>query len=233
MMLDVRLLAIVDPDVLGQRDLVVAAQEAEAGGATIVQLRMKRAGAGAMLAAAQRLRAVLTVPLFVNDRADVAWAAGAAGVHVGEEDIPPEVVRAAAPGPCLIGVSVGSGREAAQAREASADYWSIGSVFATTSKPDAGPAIGVAGFRALAALAPPGMPLVGIGGINAGNAGDVIRAGGHGVAVISAIFSAEAVREATQRLREAVDAALRGEGGKGEPRRETGSGERETRKRPL
>ena len=102
MTLDVRLLAIADPEALRGRDLVTAAQAAEAGGATIVQLRMKHAGAGAMLEAARRLRAALTVPLFVNDRADVAWAARAAGVHVGSEDIPPEAVRAGAPGPCLL-----------------------------------------------------------------------------------------------------------------------------------
>ena len=207
-MLDVRLLAIADPEVLRGRDLVAAAQAAEAGGATIIQLRMKGAGAGAMLDAARCLRAALTVPLFINDRADVAWAAGAEGVHLGAEDIPAEAVRAAAPWPCLIGGSVGTSAEARAARTAGADYWSLGSVFATATKPDAGAPIGAAGFRALAALAPAGMPLVGIGGIDATNAAEVVGAGAAGVAVISAIFGADDVGQAARRLRDVVDAAL-------------------------
>jgi thiamine-phosphate pyrophosphorylase len=207
-MLDVRLLAIADPEVLRAGDLVAAAQAAEAGGATIIQLRMKRAGAGAMLDAARRLRAALTVPLFVNDRADVAWAAGAEGVHLGAEDIPADAVRAAAPWACLIGVSVGTSAEAAAARAAGADYWSLGSVFATGTKPDAGAPIGLAGIRALAAEAPAGMPLVGIGGIDATNAGQVVGAGAAGVAVISAIFAADDVERATRRIRDVVDRAL-------------------------
>jgi len=207
--LDVRVLAIADPEVLRGRDLVAAAQAAEAGGATIIQLRMKRAGAGAMLEAARRLRAALTVPLFVNDRADVAWAAGAEGVHLGAEDIPAAAVRAAAPWAGLIGVSVGSPAEAAAQRDAGADYWSLGSVFATATKADAGAPIGTVGFRALAALAPAGIPLVGIGGIDAENAGDVVDAGAAGVAVISAIFGADDVERATRALRDAVDAAVR------------------------
>lgn len=210
MKLDLRLLAIVDPDVLRGRDLVVAARAAEAGGATAVQLRMKRAGAGAMLAAARRLRAELTVPLYVNDRADVAWAAQAHGVHVGAEDPPAHALRSVAPGALLIGVSVGSPAEADAARRAQPDYWSIGSVFATASKPDAGLAIGVSGFRSLAALAPAGMPVIGIGGITADNAGELMRAGAAGVAVISAIFAAPDIERAARSIREAVDIAFSG-----------------------
>ena len=207
-MLDVRLLAIADPEVLRERDLVAAAQAAEAGGATLIQLRMKRAGAGAMLQTARRLRAALRVPLYVNDRADVARAAGAEGVHLGAEDIPAEAVRAAAPRPCLIGVSVGTPAEAAAAGAAGADYWSFGSVFATRSKADAGAPIGIEGFGALAALAPAGMPLVGIGGIDASNAAEVVRAGAAGVAAISAIFGARDIERAARSLRDAVDGAL-------------------------
>lgn len=209
MNLDLRLLAILDPDVLRGRDLVTAARAAVAGGATAVQLRMKRAGAGAMLAAARRLRSDLSVPLYVNDRADVAWAARAHGVHVGAEDLPAEALRPAAPQGFVIGVSVGSPAEAAAARRAEADYWSIGSVFATATKPDAGLPIGITGFHALAALAPAGMPVIGIGGITADNAGDLVRAGAHGVAVISAIFAAGDIERAARQLRDAVDIAMR------------------------
>ena len=209
MTVDLRLLAIADPDVLGGRDLVMAARAAEAGGATAVQLRIKRAGAGAMLAAARRLRAELTVPLYLNDRADVAWTAGAHGVHVGADDLPAEALRLVAPPGFRIGVSVGTPAEVEAACRADPDYWSIGSVFATASKTDAGTPIGLPGFRALAALAPSGMPVIGIGGMTAENAGELIRAGGQGVAVISAIFAAGDIERAARQLRDAVDAAMK------------------------
>jgi thiamine-phosphate pyrophosphorylase len=202
--LDLRLLAILDPAVLGRRDLVAAALAAQAGGATAIQLRMKHASARELLEAAQRLQAALTVPLFVNDRADVAWAAGAAGVHVGAEDLPPAELRRVAPRPFRIGVSVGSPEEAAAVAGAEVDYWSVGSVFATSTKPDAGPPIGIAGFRALRALAPSGMPVIAIGGIDASRAAELIAAGAAGVAVISAIFAEEDIEGAARKLREAV-----------------------------
>jgi thiamine-phosphate diphosphorylase len=210
MTVDLRLLAIADPEMLGERDVVSAARAAEAGGATAIQLRMKRAGAGAMLALARRLRAELQVPVFINDRADVAWGAGAHGVHLGAEDVPARALRAVAPRPFLIGVSVGTPDEAATARSADPDYWSVGSVYPTPSKPDAGPPIGVSGLRALAGLARPGIPVIGIGGIDAGNVGAVIEAGAAGVAVIGAIFGAADVESAARLLRAAIDGALRG-----------------------
>lgn len=210
MSVDVRLLAILDPDVLGGREPVRAARAAQAGGATAIQLRMKRSPAGPMLALAHALRQELTVPFYLNDRADVAWAAGADGVHLGADDLPAEAVRAAAPRPFRIGVSVGTPVEAEAARRADPDYWSIGSVWATPTKPDAGAPLGIAGFRGLAALAPAGVPLIGIGGITADRAGELVRAGAGGVAVIRAIFAAGDVERAARRLRDAVDAALGG-----------------------
>jgi thiamine-phosphate pyrophosphorylase len=208
---DLRLLAIADPDVMGGRDLVMAARAAEAGGVTAVQLRMKRAGAGAMLSAARRLLAELTVPLYLNDRADVAWAAGAHGVHVGVDDLPAEALRVVAPPGFRIGVSVGTPAEADAARRADPDYWSIGSVFATASKADAGAPIGIAGFRALAALAPAGMPVIGIGGITADRAGALVQAGARGIAAISAIFAAPDIARAARAIRDAVDEAMKRE----------------------
>lgn len=207
MNLDLRLLAIVDPAVLRGRDLVSAALAAEAGGATAIQLRMKQVPARDLLAAAVRLRAALAVPLFVNDRADVALAAGAAGVHLGAEDLPAAAIRQLAPPPFCIGVSVGTPAEAEAAAGAEVDYWSVGSVFATSSKPDAGDPIGIAGFQALRALAPSGIPVIAIGGIDAPKAASLIAAGAAGVAVISAIFAAQDIEAAARKLREAVDEA--------------------------
>jgi thiamine-phosphate pyrophosphorylase len=205
---DLRLIAIADPDVLGERDLVAAARDAVAGGATAVQLRMKRAPAAAMARVAAELVRAVSVPLYINDRADVAWAAGAHGVHVGADDLPPAALRAVAPRPFGIGVSVGTQAEAEAVRDAHVDYWSIGTVFRTGTKADAGEPIGPAGLRALATLAPPRMAVVGIGGIDASNAAQVIAAGAHGVAVIRAVFAATDIRRAAREIRDAVDAAL-------------------------
>jgi thiamine-phosphate pyrophosphorylase len=107
-------------------------------------------------------------------------------------------------------VSVGTPAEADRARTGGADYWSIGSVYPTGSKPDAGAPIGVAGFAALAALVPPGVPCVAIGGITAEGVADLCAAGASGIAAISAVFTAPDVEAATRRLRDAVDAALDG-----------------------
>jgi thiamine-phosphate pyrophosphorylase len=142
----------------------------------------------------------------VNDRADVAWLGGAAGVHLGAEDLPPARVRAGSPRPLAIGVSVGTIAEAARARASGADYWSLGAVYATASKADAGVPIGPAGFRGLAARAPSGMPCVAIGGITVERVPEVRAAGAHGVAVIHAIFGARDIERAARRLRDAVDA---------------------------
>jgi thiamine-phosphate pyrophosphorylase len=204
---DVRLIVILDPVALGDR-AVAAARAAEAGGATMLQVRMKDSGGEAMLRWTERLVAALRIPVWVNDRADVAWLAGAAGVHLGADDLPPAQVRAHSPRRLGVGTSVGTAAEADRARGQQADYWSLGSVYATGSKADAGIPIGVDGFARLGALAPPGLPLVAIGGITAERAVECCRAGARGVAVISAVFGAPDVEDATRRLRDAVDAGL-------------------------
>jgi thiamine-phosphate diphosphorylase len=207
--LDLRLLAIVDPAVLGRRDLVDAAGAAVAGGATAVQLRMKNAPARDLWAATGRLLSSLTVPIFVNDRADVALAAGAHGAHLGQDDAPAAAIRALAPARFYIGLSVGSPAEADIAKRAAVDYWSIGPLYRTALKPDAGVPLGPVGFSALARLAPKSMPIVAIGGITATNAGEVIAAGALGVAVISAIFGAPDIERAAREIRNAIDRPVR------------------------
>lgn len=207
MSVDVRLIAILDPDVLGGRDPAAAARAAAAGGATALQVRAKTFGARALLALVESVLAAVDVPVYVNDRADVAWAAGAAGVHVGAEDVPAGRLRAVAPPDFRIGVSVGDAAEAGLVRDAAADYWSIGAVYATGSKADAGAPIGPDGFRRVADLAPPGMPLVAIGGVTAANAAAAIGSGADGVAVIRAIFGASDIAAAAHTLRAAVDTA--------------------------
>jgi thiamine-phosphate pyrophosphorylase len=188
--------------------LVAACIAAEAGGATAVQLRIKDMPAGPQVRYTEALLRALSIPVYVNDRADVAWAAGAHGVHLGAEDLPPEAVRHASPPSFRIGVSVGSPAEASAVAAAAVDYWSIGSIFSTTTKPDAGEPIGVAGFRALAAGAPRGMTVIGIGGITADNAASLLEAGAHGIAVSSAVFGATDVEGAARALRRVVDGVL-------------------------
>ncbi len=205
MLPDVRLLAVLDPTILQGRDLVEAARAAASGGATAIQLRLKHRPAREYLQATKSLLGAVTIPVYVNDRADIAWAAGAQGVHLGQEDLPAVALRNLLPPPFRIGLSVGSPEEANRSVDAGADYWSIGPLYRTASKPDAGAPLGPEGFRALARLAPAGIPVIAIGGITAGTAGDAMRAGAAGVAVISAIFSAADVTQATRAIRNAVE----------------------------
>ncbi len=207
MSVDVRLIAILDPAVLDGRDPAQAAHAAAIGGATALQVRAKTLSAGALLALVERVAGAVDVPVYVNDRADVAWVAGAAGVHVGADDVPADRLRTLAPPDFRIGVSVGDAAEAELVRDAAPDYWSIGAVYATGSKLDAGTPIGPAGFRRVAALAPAGMPLVAIGGVTAANAAAVVAAGADGVAVIRAVFGVSDIAAAARALRRAVDAA--------------------------
>lgn len=203
---DVRLIVIADPAALGPRALD-AALAVEAGGATMLQLRMKDSPAAEQVRWAARLVERLRIPVWVNDRLDVALAGGAAGVHLGQDDIPPGRARAMAPPPFGLGVSVGNEAEAAAVLNAAVDYWSIGSMFATPSKADAGTPIGPDGLARLARLAPPSLPIVAIGGITPERVAPVCAAGAHGVAVISAVFGAPGPERAARRLRDAVDAA--------------------------
>ena len=207
MSVDVRLIAIVDP--ASVRDPLGMVCAAEAGGATAVQIRMKNNSASVMLDWARRFITALAVPVYVNDRADVAWAAGAVGVHVGADDPSAVALRDASPPHFRIGVSVGDEHEADAFRHAAADYWSVGAMYHTRTKSDAGPPIGPTGLSRLARLAPQGIPIVGIGGITLETASAVMAAGASGIAVSSAIFGGPDPETAARRLRDAVDAAGR------------------------
>src|SRR5262249_7683364 len=143
-----------DPAVLGPRDLVEAAVAAQEGGATAIQLRVKTAPAAELYHLARRLLERLNVPLFINDRADVALAAGACGVHLGQEDLPAAHLKPLVSSTFQIGLSVGTVTEAEIARRAMPNYWSIGPLYRTTSKADAGGPLGPPGFSRLARLAP-------------------------------------------------------------------------------
>ena len=169
----------------GSGGWVARAASAVRGGATMVQLRLKDVDGRTLVEVTRAMVAALPVPVVVNDRADVALAAGAAGVHLGAEDVPPRALRGVVGDGFIIGASVGSDAELSNAD--GADYVGIGPVYETASKNDAGGAIGVAEFARLASLA--ARPAVAIGGITPANARALIEAGASGVAVIRAIFA--------------------------------------------
>ncbi len=199
-------MVITDPDLLKGRDTVAVCRAAVRGGATMIQVRWKDATPADLVEVARALVDALPVPILVNDRADIALAAGAAGAHLGWDDVPLASLRPHVPADFVLGISVGSADEAALAALAPADYWSIGPCFATPTKPDAGPALGPEGFAALARLAPDGTPVIGIGGITAANAPQIINAGAVGVAVIGAVLSAADPESAARVVAAAVRA---------------------------
>lgn len=202
-----RLLVLTDPVLLAGQDGVDVCRRAVRGGATMVQVRAKGAPAIEVAAFTRRLVDALPVPVLVNDRVDIALAAGAAGAHLGQTDVPLDALRPHLPPGFLLGVSVGSPTEADRARGWPADYWSVGPCFASATKPDAGPPLGPAGFGALARAAPPGVPVIGIGGVTAAGAAALVRAGAAGVAVIAAILGAPDPERAAREIRVAMDRA--------------------------
>jgi thiamine-phosphate pyrophosphorylase len=183
-----RLMVITDPHLLKGRDAVEVCRAAVRGGATMIQVRWKDGTPAEVVELAGALVDALPVPILVNDRVDIALAAGAAGAHLGWDDLPMAAVRPHLPAGFLLGISVGSADEAGRAVAVPADYWSVGPCFATSSKSDAGAALGPEGFAALARLAPEGVPVIGIGGITAENAASIVAAGAAGIAVIRGVL---------------------------------------------
>jgi thiamine-phosphate pyrophosphorylase len=204
---------VLDPSASNGRPLTEIARAAVAGGATLLQYRDKHASTGAMVATTRALIAALAgsgVPLVVNDRIDVALAAGADGAHVGQDDMAVADARRLLGPDAILGLSLNSVEEAEAAELDLLDYVCGQCAFATASKADAPPPIGVAGIAEIAGRVrrrAPGMSVGAISGITAGNAGTVIAAGLDGVAVISAVCAAPDPEAATRALRRAVDAA--------------------------
>lgn len=172
------------------------------GGATMVQVRAKQASSRELLGIVRRLVPALNVPVVVNDRADIAIMAGAAGVHLGADDLPVSAVRAIAPRSFIIGASLGSRQEVASAR--GADYVGIGPAFATLSKTDAGTALS---FEEIARLQQSAaVPAVAIGGITEANIRALLAACPdlQGVAVLSSLFGTADAENAAVALRAAI-----------------------------
>jgi len=181
-----RLYAILDVDLFRDGEaLLAAARELAAGGVTLLQYRDKSGDARQMLEQARALKCCLgdSVQLIMNDRADLALAAGFDGVHVGQEDLSAERARRLIGPSLMLGVSTHNSEQVVEADQTSADYIAIGPVFATASKSNPDPVVGLDGVRQARALTR--KRLVAIGGITRGNCRSVIDAGADAVAVIS------------------------------------------------
>ncbi|MGP0093645.1 MAG: thiamine phosphate synthase [Xanthobacteraceae bacterium] len=211
---DLRLYALIDPARAGGRDLGWLAREIVAGGATLLQLRDKHGSTRQLIEEARAIKAVLQssgTPLLVNDRVDVALAAGADGVHVGWDDVDPTEARRLLGPQAIIGLSIKTPAQVEAAPLGTLDYVCVGGVFATNSKENPDPPIGIGGFKRLAAdlrARAENLPVGAIAGIDATNAAEVVAAGADGVAVISALSLVHDPQAAAQELRRIIDVAL-------------------------
>ena len=188
------------------RDLEEVVSEAVKGGVTIVQLREKDTSTGEFVALARKLMELLKplgIPLIINDRVDVALAADADGVHIGQSDMPYEIARKLLGPDKIIGLSVESFEDIEAANELDVDYIGISPVYGTPTKTDTAEPFGLKGLRKAVSMS--AHPTVAIGGMNKDTIADVIATGADGVAVVSAICSADNIREATSGLKAIVD----------------------------
>jgi thiamine-phosphate pyrophosphorylase len=211
---DLRLNAIVDPEHAGGRSLADLARQCVRGGATLVQLRDKVSATRSMVEEAQAIKQAIApfgVPFVVNDRVDVAMAAGADGVHLGQDDMAVQDARRLLGSGAIIGLSIKSVAEAEAAPIELIDYVGSGGVYTTSSKQQKNPPIGPAGLARIIAVLrrrAGDLPVCGIAGIDASNAAEVIAAGADGVAVISALSLVPDPAAAAHTLRDIVDAVL-------------------------
>lgn len=204
---DLSVYVVLDLDTTAAAAIVPLAKAAAAGGATLLQLRDKRGPARRMVDLARALIATVDLPLIVNDRVDVAVAAGAAGAHVGQEDLPAAAARAILGPDRILGLSVTAPGELDTVDPALVDHVGLGPIFPTATKPDAAAALGVAGFAAIRRRL--ALPVVAIGGLGPDNAAEAIAAGADGIAVVSAVATAADPAAATARLAALVARARR------------------------
>ena len=186
---DYSIYLVTDDGCLQGRALIDCVREALEGGVTLVQYRAKTASSAEMYAEALQLKALcdsFKVPLIINDRLDIAMAVGAAGVHLGQDDLPCAAARKLLGEDYLIGVSAHNPAEAKAALQSGADYLGCGAVFGTATKAD----VQKLGTDGLAAICrEKGLPVVGIGGVTADNYREVRAAGADGAAIVSGILA--------------------------------------------
>ena len=204
-MIDYSLYLVTDRALSLGRSTVEVVRAAIRGGVSCVQLREKGCSTREFMDEARLLKALLAgtgVPLFINDRLDVALAVGADGVHLGQNDLAIADARRLVGNRMIIGISAESVADAIRAEAEGADYIGASPVFTTSTKTDTAPPLGLDGLRAIRRAVQ--LPLVAIGGIDADNASQVLRAGADGLAVVSAIVSAPCPRTAAAGLRQRI-----------------------------
>lgn len=186
---DYSIYLVTDDGCLQGRTLIDCVREALEGGVTLVQYRAKTASSAEMYAEALQLKALcdsFNVPLIINDRLDIAMAVGAAGVHLGQDDLPCAAARKLLGEDYIIGVSAHNPAEAKTALQSGADYLGCGAVFGTATKADV-KKLGTDGLAAICKAK--GLPVVGIGGVTADNYREVRAAGADGAAIVSGILA--------------------------------------------
>lgn len=191
---DYSIYLVTDDGCLQGRALIDCVREALEGGVTLVQYRAKTASSAEMYNEALQLKALcdsFNVPLIINDRLDIAMAVGAAGVHLGQDDLPCAAARRILGEDYLIGVSAHNPAEAKSALQSSADYLGCGAVFGTATKADV-KKLGTDGLAAICKAK--GLPVVGIGGVTADNYREVRAAGADGAAIVSGILAQPDIR---------------------------------------
>lgn len=197
---DYSIYLVTDDGCLQGRALIDCVREALEGGVTLVQYRAKTASSAEMYAEALQLKALcdsFNVPLIINDRLDIAMAVGAAGVHLGQDDLPCAAARKLLGEDYIIGVSAHNPAEAKAALQSGADYLGCGAVFGTATKAD----VKKLGTEGLAAICKDkGLPVVGIGGVTADNYREVRAAGADGAAIVSGILAQPDIRTTVEAI---------------------------------
>jgi len=204
---------VTDRGLCGNKPLADVVLQAVRGGATCVQLREKEVSTRFFVEEALRIKALLAplkASLIINDRLDVALAAGADGVHVGQEDMPYEIARKLMGPKAIVGLSVETWEDVERAQELDVDYLGVSPIFATPTKTDTKAPWGLQGLARIRAFSR--HPLVGIGGLNASNAEAAVMAGADSVAVVSAICAAQDPYAASRELAEIIRSALTNRG---------------------
>ncbi len=205
---DLSLYLVTDRNLSSGRSLIEVVEKAVAGGVTMVQLREKDCSTREFIELAQAVKKITVphrIPLIINDRVDVALAAEADGVHVGQSDMSCQLVRKLMGEKAIIGLSIENEEQAKESATWDIDYIGISPVFSTPTKTDTAPALGIDGIRRIQKLTKHRM--VGIGGINQSNLHEIINAGAEGVALVSAICSAPDITLSTQVLKQLINQA--------------------------
>ncbi len=199
MKIDYSLYLVTDRSFLKDKSIKEAVEEAIKGGVTLVQLREKEASSREFYKVALEIKEVTDkykIPLIIDDRIDIAQAVDAAGVHLGQSDLPLKKAREILGKDKIIGISVGNVSEAKEAENDGADYLGIGTIFFTGTKKDIKTPIGIEGLTEIVRSI--NIPSVAIGGIDQNNVKDVMSSGTNGVAVISAILGQKNIQRAAE-----------------------------------